>query len=87
MSTEKKAPFFAQFNSEQILNSNPMLDWMENNLIYAPGTVSLIGKRVKTPPGTSEIYAESRKYRIQTTVSFVCNQITKRSLDHALPIC
>ena len=52
MSTEKKAPFFAQFNSEQILNSNPMLDWMENNLIYAPGTVSLIGKRVKTPPGT-----------------------------------
>tara|TARA_R100001224_G_scaffold35652_1_gene20211 strand:+ start:2165 stop:4771 length:2607 start_codon:yes stop_codon:yes gene_type:complete len=62
MSTEKKAPFFAQFNSEQILNSNPMLDWMENNLIYAPGTVSLIGKRVKTPPGTSEIYAESRKY-------------------------
>ena len=70
METSKRVEFFKKYEKMQNLRSNPLLDWLEHEVIYDPGVASAIGFTKNAPMGSSNIYAEKNKWLYASYAEF-----------------
>ena len=61
METAQHVDFFKWYEKEQSLRSNPVLDWMSQNVVYDPGIKTAIGT-CKNAPGSSNFYENNSHY-------------------------
>jgi putative DNA primase/helicase len=61
METAQHVEFFQRYEKEQSLRSNPVLDWMSQNVVYDPGLKTAIGT-CKNAPGSSNFYENNSHY-------------------------
>ena len=61
METAQHVEFFKWYEKEQSLRSNPVLDWMSQNVVYDPGIKTAIGT-CKNAPGSSNFYENNSHY-------------------------
>ena len=52
METGKNITFFQRYEKQQSLRSNPILDWLDNKVVFDPGISSAIGFCKMTPGGS-----------------------------------
>ena len=62
METTEKVDFFAKHHREQILKSNPIMDWMEHCVVFDPGISIAIGTAKLALGNPSRIYSESENH-------------------------
>ena len=54
--TNNKVKFFTKYNQEQILKSNPIMDWMDHCLVFDPDTSAPVGLAKKSQPGSTNVF-------------------------------
>lgn len=59
--TTDKVKEFKKFEMEQRVSSNPVLDWMESNIVWDRGAISELGIKRMTAPGASRRYMASER--------------------------
>ena len=62
METTEKVDFFAKHHREQILKSNPIMDWMEHCVVFDSGISIAIGTAKLALGNPSRIYSESENH-------------------------
>ena len=74
METAKHVDFFQAYEKEQSLRSNPLLDWMNQDVVFDPGVSSVIGKCINEP-GASNHYRYWQQWLYPSYVEFCrsCN--------------
>jgi putative DNA primase/helicase len=57
METSKHVDFFQAYEKDQAIRSNPLLDWLDKHIIFAPGEKAVVGT-CKPATGGSNYYLE-----------------------------
>ena len=74
METARHVDFFQTYEKEQSLRSNPVLDWMNQHVVFDPGVHSVIGI-CKSAQGSSNYYQNWQQWLYPSYVEFCrgCN--------------
>ena len=62
METAKTVPFYVGYQTEQVLKSNQLLDWMHHSVVFEFNVASAIGFAKPTPQGSSGVYVNHDKW-------------------------
>lgn len=62
METAKTVPFYVGYQTEQVLKSNQLLDWMHHSVVFEFNVASAIGFAKPTPQGSSSVYVNHDKW-------------------------
>ena len=74
METARHVDFFQAYEKEQSLRSNPVLDWMNQHVVFDPGVSSVIGKCMHSQ-GSSNYYQHWQQWLYPSYAEFCrgCN--------------
>jgi P4 family phage/plasmid primase-like protien len=62
METAKKVPFYVGYQTEQVLKSNQLLDWMHHSIVFEFNVASAVGFAKPAPQGSSGVYVNHDKW-------------------------
>ena len=62
METAKTVPFYIGYQTEQVLKSNQLLDWMHHSVVFEFNVASAVGFAKPTPQGSSGVYVNHDKW-------------------------
>jgi len=71
--TNQKVEFYKYFQTEQRVASNPILDWMDNHIVWDRGVYTKLGIRKYTAPGSSRRFMASEKHLYPSYCEFCDN--------------
>jgi putative DNA primase/helicase len=62
METAKKVAFYVGYQTEQVLKSNQLLDWMHHSVVFEFNVASAVGFAKPAPQGSSGVYVNHDKW-------------------------
>ena len=62
METAKTVPFYIGYQTEQVLKSNQLLDWMHHSVVFEFNVASAVGFAKPAPQGSSGVYVNHDKW-------------------------
>ena len=62
METAKTVPFYVGYQTEQVLKSNQLLDWMHHSVVFEFNVASAVGFAKPAPQGSSGVYVNHDKW-------------------------
>ena len=71
--TNQKVEFYKYFQTEQRVASNPILDWMDNHVVWDRGVYTQLGIRKYAVPGSHLRFVASDKYLYPSYCEFCDN--------------
>jgi len=79
METTKVVSFYASYNTEQTLKSNPVMDWLHHEIVFDINAEAAIGFAKFAPRDLSTLYANTEKWLYASYCEF-----TKKSNGNML---
>ena len=79
METAKVVPFYASYNTEQTLKSNPVMDWLHNEIVFDINAQTTVGFAKFAPKELSKLYANTDQWLYASYCEF-----TKKSNGNML---
>ena len=73
METSKVVSFYATYNTEQTLKSNPVMDWLHHYVVFDINACTSIGLAKLAPRESSNIYANSDQWLYASYCEFMKN--------------
>lgn len=73
METAKTVPFYTQYNTEQTLKSNPVMDWLHHCIVFDVNARTSVGLAKHAPREASTMYSNTDKWLYASYCEFTKN--------------